>query len=224
MSRVTRILVIEDHDVMRFGLTQLIGTDPSLSVAGAVSEGGLGLQFLRENPVDVVLVDLTLPDCHGLNLIRQIKRRYAGMTVLVLSMHEELGYAERAFAAGAAGYVTKTAEPQCVLEALRKVAGGGVYVSEAFKERLIKSSSNSGNPPSLSPLDVLSDREIEILRLLGSGLRSSEIAEQLQRSIKTVEAHRENIKRKLALRNASELIRYAVYWFEGEHSMVCGAA
>lgn len=224
MSKPTRILVIEDHDVMRFGLTQLIGADPSLQVVGAVSEGGLGLQFLRENPVDVVLVDLTLPDCHGLNLIRQIKRRYTGMTVLVLSMHEELGYAERAFAAGAAGYVTKTAEPQCVLEALHKVANGGVYISEAFKERLIRSSSSSGNRPSLSPLDVLSNREIEVLRLLGSGLSSSEIADQLQRSIKTVEAHRENIKRKLALRNATELLRYAVYWFEGERSIVRGAA
>lgn len=224
MAKATRILVIEDHDVMRYGLTQLIHTIPSLEVVGAVSTGALGLQFLRENPIDVVMLDLSLPDCHGLNLIRQIRKRYTHIAMLVLSMHEELGYTERAFAAGAQGYVTKTADPSCVLEALQKVANGGVYISDALKERLIQSTTSGGSRPTLSPLDVLSNRELEILKLLGSGLSSSEIATQIQRSIKTVEAHRENIKRKLALRNASELIRYAVYWLEGGDGATRGVA
>ena len=210
MSTTTKIVVIEDHDMMRFGLTQLIRTDSALTVAGTAGNGMQGLGLLRQNTTDLVLLDLTLPDCHGLSLIRQIKQRFSKIRILVLSMHDEFRYAERALAAGASGYITKTSSPEKVLEAIHKVVSGGIYVSEEFKERMLESSNGTRCRPSQSPLELLSNRELEVLRLIGSGLGSSEVAMQLQRSIKTVEAHRANIMHKLDLSSFAELVHYAI--------------
>lgn len=214
------ILVVEDHDIMRFGLVQLLDGSQGLSVCEAVSNGAQAMDVLRQKPVNVIILDLSLPDCHGLNLIRNIKNRYPEKAILVHSMHEELRYGERVLAAGASGYVTKNSPPQTVIDAVRKVARGGMYISEKLQERLLTVGSRHDEGYSVSPVDVLSDRELEIFRLLGNGLSSSEIARKLQRSIKTIEAHREHIKKKLDLRHANELLRYAVCWVEEEMNVV----
>lgn len=215
MERAIQLLIVEDHDIMRFGLEQLLGGVPGFRICAAVGSGSAALASMRDNPVDIVLLDLSLPDCYGLNLIRSIRKRYPNVAVLVLSMHDELHYGERALAAGASGYVSKTAEPCALIEAVVKVSRGGFYLGDALQERMLHSARRR-DPQSLSPLDLLSDREMEILQMLGSGKSTAEIAGDLRRSVKTVDAHRENIKKKLALKNSSELIRYAVCWVEHE--------
>lgn len=213
--QVVNVLIIEDHDIMRFGLVQLLDAAPGLNVCDAVSDGRQAMDVMRQKPVNVVVLDLSLPDCHGLHLIRKIKSRYPEKAILVHSMHDELRYGERVLAAGGAGYVTKNSSPARVIDAVTKVARGGMYISEPLQDRLLAVGSRRDGY-SLSPVDVLSDRELEIFRLLGSGLSSAEIANRLQRSIKTIEAHREHIKKKLDLRHANELLRYAVCWVEEE--------
>lgn len=216
MEKVIQVLIVEDHDIMRFGLEQLLGSVPGLRIGAALGSGNAALSYLREHLVDVVVLDLSLPDCHGLNLIGTIRKRQPNVGVVVLSMHDELNYGERALAAGAAGYLSKNARPDVLIDAVIRIARGGMYVSEALQERLLNARVRRRDTNSLSPLDLLSDREVEILEMLGRGKSTSQIADDIRRSVKTVDAHRENIKRKLALRNSTELIRYAVCWVEQE--------
>lgn len=210
-----RVLVIEDHEVTRYGLGLLIETAPDLVVAETVATCAQAQQVLRERPIDLVVLDLTLPDCDGFSLIASIRKRIPATAVVVFSMHDELTFGERAINAGASGYVTKHAAPEVLIQALRTVAQGELFMSEALRERLAAAGSrpdaDDGTP---SPPRVLSNRELQVLNLLGSGMSTAEIAAHLRRSVKTIEAHRENIKAKLGLRHANELMRYAVRWVE----------
>jgi DNA-binding NarL/FixJ family response regulator len=210
-----RMLVVEDHDVMRFGLVMLLNREKDVKVVAEAGDGHTALRLLETTPVDVVLVDLVLPDMEGLQLIKLIQTRFPRLAVIVATMHDELRYGDRAIAAGARGYVMKSAPPTELLRAIREVAAGGMYISNELKDRLAIGVAEEGPRPYAQRIP-LTDREIEVLGLLGRGFSSTEIAVRLHRSIKTIDAHRENIKKKLALKNANELLRYAVCWVEEE--------
>ncbi len=210
------ILIIEEHDIIRSGLVQIIDSQDDLNVSAAVKEGRQGLELLEEAAIELILLDLTLPDCHGLQLIRAIKKRHSSCRILAFSMTEDLRYGQRALLAGAHGYISRSTDSNALLTAIREVAAGGVWLSTPLQERIINARWGRKGARRPSPLDALSDRELEVLKMLGDGHSSSEIAKQLERSVKTIEAHRENIKRKLSLRSATELMRYAVCWVEEE--------
>lgn len=206
MKKTTRILLIEDHEILRFGIEQLFGSVPGFAVGAAVGTGREGMERLRQGDIDLVVTDLTLPDFHGLSLTREIKLKYPKIPVIVLTMHDECCYGARAIAAGASGFLMKTEKPETIARAVRVVSEGGTFMTDSLRHRL------AANPHAAARicLDVLSDRELEVLQLLGSGLGSVEVAEKLGRSVKTIEAHREHIKTKLALKNATELMRFAI--------------
>lgn len=211
----TRVLVVDDHPMMREGLAHLIGDEPDLAVCGTAENAAAALDaVLREKP-DLVLADLTLPDKSGLELIKDLRAVRPDIQILVVSMHDESFFAERALRAGARGYIMKHDDGRRLMEAVRRVLGGGVYVSDRIAARILERA--TGQPRiGASPVEKLSDREFEVFRLIGEGRTTREIADALHLSAKTIEVHRLNIKQKLGLRNASDLIRAAVRWVEGE--------
>jgi DNA-binding NarL/FixJ family response regulator len=213
-----RIFLVEDHPIVRDGLAQLINDEPDLVVCGIGSDVNGSLEAIARTSPSVVLIDLLLGDDDGLDLVRALKTSFPHVRTLVLSMYAESLYAERALRAGARGYVTKLAPTESVLVAIRRVLAGEIYVSEATATRLVAKlvGGEGGGAPArgepLTPdiLSRLSDREFEVFRLIGRGNGPSEIARQLGVSVKTVETHREHIKRKLGLSNGRELLRVAM--------------
>ena len=208
----SRIMVIDDHAIVLHGLRELINGEPDLEVTmTAVSAEG-ALEFLREQQPDMVVTDISLPGLSGIELIRELSRLYPALPTLVLSMHDELVYGERALRAGAKGYLVKQEAPEKVIVAIRKVLAGERYLSDRMQSLLAhKVRGRPANQP-LSVLSGLTDREHEIFRMIGLALGTNEIALKLNRSVKTIEAHRANLKRKLGLRNAHELNRFAANW------------
>lgn len=206
-----RVVVIDDHPIVRRGLIELINDEQDLTVVGEAADMGSALDTLRELKPDVTLVDLTLGDGHGLELIKQV--RSAGITskLLVVSMLDEALYADRVLRAGASGYLCKEQATDNIVSAIRQVLANKVYLSPAATARVLTQVA-SNELPSKSPVESLSDRELEVFELLGSGLSSREIATRLHLSVKTVETYREKIKAKLNLKNGSELTRHAIHW------------
>ena len=209
-----RLLIVDDHPIMRQGLAQLINNEADLAVCCEAATAGEALAAIAASPPDLVLADLSLPDKGGLELIKDIQALHPGLPVLVLSMHDEAIYAERVLRAGARGYIMKQEGAAKVMEGIRQVLNGQVCVSEKMSARILDIFSGRRTANSRSPVERLTDREFEVFELLGQGKSSRQIAEQLHLSIKTVEVHRANIKQKLQLTTAPELIRYAVRWVE----------
>jgi DNA-binding NarL/FixJ family response regulator len=210
-----RVLVVDDHPIMRTGLRQLIDQEPDLTVCGEAEDAHGALEAIERHKPQIVLVDISLKDRSGIELIKDIRVRWPDVPVLVLSMHEESFYAERALRAGARGYVTKSQASAKVVEGIRRVLDGEVYFSEQVVSMMLGKMAGGGQ--AAEPLvDSLSDREFEVFELIGQGLPTRDIAARLHLSIKTIEAHRENIKRKLKLATATDLLRYAVQWVEFE--------
>ena len=209
-----RILLVDDHPIMRHGLAQLIRTEPGVQICGEAGSAGEGLTAVESLQPDLVVIDLTLPDKNGLELIKDIQALFPGTLCLVLSMHEEGLYAERALRAGARGYVMKEAAADHLVVAIRKVLSGGIYVSEGMASQMLEMMSGNRARNAGTGVDRLTDRELEILELIGSGKATKHIAEQLHISTRTVEAHRAHIKEKLALGDGAALVRYAVQWVE----------
>jgi DNA-binding NarL/FixJ family response regulator len=209
-----RILIVDDHPIMRQGLAQLINSEPDLTVCCEAASAGQALDTIACGAPDLVLADISLPDKNGLELIKDVQALQPGLPVLVLSMHDEAIYAERVLRAGGRGYIMKQEGAAKVMEAIRQVLNGQIYVSAKMSAKILETF--SGRRPGVlsSPVERLSDREFEVFELLGHGKGSREIAAQLHLSIKTVEAHRANIKHKLELKTAPELIRCAVRWVE----------
>lgn len=212
LPRASRVLIVDDHPILRHGIAQLVQRESDLdpcAEAGSVDEA---LAVLASQAIDLVIVDLSLNDQSGMDLVRIVRERHPGVKCLVLSMHDEKLHAERALRAGARGYVMKQEATKKIVTALRSVRDGRIYLSEAIAsqmlERLASAPSGEVAAPA-SPLALLSDRELEVLRLIGRGMRTGEIARSLHRSVHTVEAHRANIKRKLGLKTAGELARAA---------------
>ena len=211
-----RILIVDDHPVVRFGLQEMISQEADMGVCGVAESATEALEVLEKEAPDLVIVDLSLPDRNGLELIKQIQAKGSPPRIIVNSMHSEKLFAQRALKAGAGGYISKEVSTDELLAAIRKVMAGGIYLSEAMTQHLLQVTAGSDPSRQDSGVDVLSDRELEVFGLLGEALTTRQIAERLNLSVKTIETHRENIKAKLALENNNELIRRAVQWWLGQ--------
>ena len=210
------VLIVDDHPLVRQGLAMLINKSPDLRVMGQAADTQGALALMAEHEPEVAVVDLSLAGGSGLDLLKEIGRRHPSVLTLVLTMHDELFYAERALRAGSRGYVMKGEETDEVLEAIRQVRKGEIYVSEHLRSTLVQRAAEPGpNAPS-SAVESLSDRELEVFELVGRGQPTREIAKQLSVSVKTVETHRHRIKEKLGLRSGTEMVRYAIRWVERE--------
>ncbi len=207
------ILVVDDHPMMRQGLSQLINNEPDLTVCCEAGTAEQALEFVTKSKPDLVLADISLPGKSGLELIKDLQALEPELPVLVISMHDESLYAERVLRAGARGYIMKQEGGKKLMQAIRQVLGGQVYVSEKMSAKILEIFSGR-RPQSSSPVGNLTDREFEVFQLIGQGRSTRDIAQQLHLSVKTVEVHRVNIKSKLKLATATELIRYAVRWVE----------
>jgi DNA-binding NarL/FixJ family response regulator len=209
-----KILIVDDHPIMRQGLALLIQTDPALEVCGEAESASKAIEAAMRLKPDLVIADISLPGRNGLELIKDLQALQPGLPVLVVSMHDEAIYAERVLRAGGRGYVMKGEGGQKLMTAIQQVMGGGIYVSQNISAQILELF--SGRRSGSSPVEKLSDREFEVFQLIGQGRSTREIAAELHISIKTVEVHRVNIKEKLDLKTASELIHFAVRWVDGQ--------
>lgn len=212
LARKARILVVDDHPMMRSGLIRLLDQQPDLvccGEAGSVSEGHQAVGRLKP---DLVILDLLLKGGDGLDLAKSLRAQFPAVRILILSQYEAPLYIERALRAGAMGYVVKDQAAEELLTAIRTVLGGEVYLTRAMASRLLHTFVGATTNAARSGISQLTDRELHVLQLLGAGMSTREIAQELKLSFKTVETHRENIKRKLNLRGAAELVHYANDW------------
>ncbi|MFN5541155.1 MAG: response regulator [Betaproteobacteria bacterium] len=217
MDMKFRIMVVDDHAIVLHGLTQLINNSPDLEVTMQAQSAEAAIELLKANPLpDLVVTDISLPGLSGIDLTKTLTAQFPKLPVLVLSMHEEMVHGERAFRVGAKGYLTKQEAADKVVVAIRRILSGEDYLSERMQTMLLHQIRNKPKSGTISVLSRLTDREYEIFRLIGMGMSSSEIADKLSRSVKTIEAHRANLKQKLGLRNAIELNRFAVNYADRE--------
>ena len=213
---ITRILLIDDHPIMRHGLAQLLGTEEGLTICGEAGSARDGMTAAEKLQPDLVIIDLTLPDKHGLELLKDLQVQHPGLRCLVLSMHDEDLYAERALRAGARGYIMKEAAADHLVTAVRKILSGGLYLSENLASKMIEQLSGVRGKTGATGVENLTDRELEVLALIGEGVATKNIAERLSISARTVEAHRAHIKEKLNISDGAALVKYAVQWVEGK--------
>jgi DNA-binding NarL/FixJ family response regulator len=211
------IFLVDDHPLVREWLTNLINQQPDLSVCGEAETGPQAMQGILARRPDVAIIDISLKDSSGLELIKDLKQTSPGVAVLVLSMHEEAHYAERALRAGARGYIAKRETTRKVIGAIRQVLAGQLYLTEDIAKTLATQYVTGSGRPRESLVDQLSDRELEVFELLGQGRGTRQIAEVLRVSVKTVQAYCARIKEKLNLSSATELLREAVRWYESTH-------
>jgi DNA-binding NarL/FixJ family response regulator len=205
-----RVFVVDDHPIVRERLAELIAQEPDLQVCGEAEDASSALRAMQAQPPDIAVVDITLKDTYGIELIKDLKERVPGVPVLVLSMHDESLYGERAIRAGAKGYLNKQEATKKVIPAIRAILAGQMFVSEKMTATILQRMSGGQKMEGGGqPTDVLTDRELEVFQLLGQGLGVKQIAENLFVSTKTVEAHREHIKQKMGFKSSSELLRYA---------------
>lgn len=206
-----RIIIVDDHPVVRMGLREVIGAEPDLEVVGEAGSTSEALDVISATNPDLVVTDVSLTGSSGLELVKQLRAKDDSIKLLVMSMHDESMFADRALRAGATGFINKEAPPEVMLQAIRRVLSGKLYVSADAADRMLRAA--AGDPgAAVSPVGSLSDRELEVFEWIGHGMPTRQIAEKLNVSVKTVESHRENIKKKLAVENNPELIRRAVQW------------
>lgn len=205
------ILLVEDHPIFRKGLREIIDNEEGLEVLGECDDARQALRMAAELKPHLVIVDISLKNSNGISLIRDIRRLHPQMLILTLSMHDEGIYAERALRAGARGYVMKHHAPETVIQAINQVLDGKIFVSDEVANRIF-THFIEGLPAERSPVDLLSDRELEVFELIGRGLGTRQIAEKLGVSVKTVENHRAHIKEKMNFTSAIELIQHATLW------------
>lgn len=208
-----RILLIDDHPVMRLGLAALIRAEKDLDVWGEAGTAAEAMTLCQDGIPDLVTVDLTLPDKNGLELIKDLRACHPELNFLVVSMHDEMMYAERVLRAGAKGYIMKQEAPEKLVSAIRVILKGEVFLSAGVAARILRRFADAGGRAA-TPIERLTDRELEVFQLIGEGKGSREIAGMLNISVRTVDAHRAHIKEKLALRDSTELVHHAVRWVE----------
>lgn len=211
-DKVWRILIVDDHPLVRAGLASLIEGEPDLQVCGGTGDMGEAMALVRTETPDLVTVDLSLASGNGLELVKRLRTSHEDIRILVCSMHDEALFAYRALNAGAMGYIGKEEATTHVIDAIRQVLKGKIWLSENMTERALQGLAHGAAGSKTVTIDSLSDRELEVFGLIGRGMGPSEIAEQLHLSVKTIETHRENIKKKLNLRSGSELTRLALHW------------
>ena len=217
VNRARSVFIVDDHPIVRQGLAQLIDQEDDLAVCGEAADVREARAALPEVQPDVVILDLSLRDSDGLELIKDIRSKYRQLPVLVLSMHDESIYAERLLSAGANGYIMKQAAADQLLTAVRRVLAGGIYVSEHVGASMIERFAVAGRKQNANPIDRLSNRELQVLNLIGRGKTTRQVAETLNLSVKTVESHRQRIKKKLNLQTSPQLVQFAVNWCSTQH-------
>ena len=212
------VFVIDDHPIVREGLTQLINREPDLTVCGTAEDIYEALKAMQTLKPDIALADISLKGADGIELIKNLKIRMPALPVLVLSIHDESIYAPRALRAGARGFIMKQEATENVLLALRRVLSGEIYLSKRMANKMLQQFVGAPGTAQKFSIDRLSDRELEVFRLIGQGHGTRRIAEELRLSVKTVELYREHIKEKITLSDASELVQHAIQWLQREKS------
>lgn len=213
-----RIIIVDDHALVRQGLAQLLGSRPGLEVVAQAEAAAQGIDLVRKFKPDLVILDMSLPKTDGLELVKQLKSELPKLPMLVISMHDERVYAERVLRAGARGYVMKKEPSEKIFAAIEFIMRGEIYVSDRVKQDMLEFSATGKRSfqEGGSPLDHLSDRELQVFQLLGNGYPTKQIAQQLNLSVKTVETYRENLKIKMNLRSGSELVQRAIQWSKSQ--------
>ncbi len=215
-EKKTQVLIVDDHPVIRDGLVTIINHEPDLNVCGQAGDAYTALKAVAELKPDVVVTDISLKSSDGIELTKNIKARYPKLPVIILSVHDESLYAERALLAGAKAYLMKDKVSENIIKAIRMVLTGEIYVSDAILKKFLHKIAGDKAGTTKTPIESLSDREFEVFRLIGEGLKASQIAEQLHLSIKTIETYRTRLKEKLDLVNASELLKYSIRWAKSQ--------
>lgn len=210
----TRIYIVDDHPLVRQGLSQIVANEADMEICGEAEDSPTAMKGVGEANPDAIIVDISLKGNNGLELIKNLKAIHENIPILVFSMHDETIYAQRALRAGAKAYVMKKESPSKVVEAIRKIIKGEIYVSPSVADQVLHQIVNGPGNVSTSPVDRLTDRELEVVQLIGRGLSSREIAESLHLSVKTIESHRAHVKEKLNLRNVTELVQFSVQWVD----------
>lgn len=213
-TRKTRVMIVDDHALLRDGMRLMIESEPDLEVCGEAADETEAVQRVRQLHPDLVIADISLNTGDGIELIKRIKAHDPESRIIVSSMHDETIYGERALHAGAAGYVSKHDPGGTLLKAIRHVLAGGMYFGEQMTQRLLRRAATREGSERMCPVDLLADRELEAFRLIGRGFSTGDIAARMHISPKTVDRYRENIKRKLNLITSNELVHYATLWVE----------
>lgn len=209
-----RVVIVDDHPMMRKGLINTIEAEPGFEVAAQFERAEDLINQVETLLPDLIIADVSLPGMNGIEMVKNLIFQKPDLKILVVSRHEETLYAERALRSGAKGYVMKFESSEVMMKALKKVIRGGIYVSEEISEKLLYSAMSGKQTDSESPIDILSDRELEVFELIGQGKSSNEIAGQLHLAVKTIETYRSRIKEKLHFKNSTELVFHAVKWVE----------
>lgn len=217
-SKKNSVFLVDDHPLVRQGLIQMINQEPDMLVCGEAEEANKALKGVSVKSPDLVIVDISLRGSNGIELIKNIKALHPFLPILVLSMHNENVYAQRALRAGALAYVMKEEAAEKVVLAIRKIMAGEIFVSEKVGAQMLHQIINGRSGKGGSPIDRLSDRELEVTQLIGEGNATRDIASKLNVSVKTVESHRAHIKEKLNLSNATELVQFSIQWVEHENN------
>jgi len=212
----TKVLLVDDHPILRAGLGKLINHEADMMVCGEAEDGPTAFDLVGTLMPDVAVIDISLKGSNGIELIKNLKARYPELPTLVLSMHEESLYAERALRAGSLGYIMKEEAIEQVLVAIRRALAGDIFLSEKMKSKMLQQMASGRGKVISSPIEQLTDRELEVFCLIGEGCSTRQIAGQLHLSVRTVEAYREYIKTKLGLKNATELVQHAFHWVHHE--------
>jgi len=213
MSRM-KILIVDDHPILRKGLSMVINQEPDLMVIGEAEDAQTALEMIESLVPDLVIVDVSLPGVDGIELIKITKLRHRDLPALVVSMHDESLFAERALRAGARGYIMKQEAVENMLIAIRKVLSGEIFVSDKVATKMLETLISGDAKTVRSPLDLLSNRELTVFRLIGQGFKTSQIADRLHLSVKTIESYRSHIKEKLKIDTGTGLMKYAIQWVQ----------
>lgn len=219
MNKVSRVLIVDDHPVVVQGVSKLISQEKNLEVCGEAGDAEGGMRAIETLRPDIVLVDLSLPGVPGLEFIKGVKSRYYELPMLVLSMHDEKIYASRALRAGALGYVMKDQSAENLVTGINRVLKGEVFVSSAIATQIMQEFVIGNKKPRTDDIDILSDRELEVFKLIGKGQSTRQIADQLLLSVKTIDTLKAKIKNKLHLSNSSELVQRAVLWMQSQDQL-----
>ena len=218
-KNTTKILIVDDHPIVRQGLAEMVNHEEDLMVCGQAEDAHKAMTAVKESKPDMAIVDISLKETSGMELIKDLKAQYPSLPVLALSMHDESLYAERALRAGARGYIMKAEATEKVITAVRKILSGEIYISDKMASKMMRKLVGDSTEINVSPVERLSDRELEVFQLIGKGFGTRQISERLFLSIKTIETYRAHLKEKLNLEDAAELLQYAIQWVNSRNDM-----
>lgn len=209
-----KVLIVDDHPILRKGLAMLINQEPDLVVIAEADNAQKALEMIDKHKPDMLIVDISLPGIDGIELIKTVKLRFRNLPSLVVSMHDETLFAERALRAGARGYIMKQEALERVLVAIRRILAGEIFVSDKITTNMLEKLVSVDGKATSSSVDLLSNRELTVFRMIGQGIKTSQIAEKLHLSVKTIESYRSHIKEKLKLNDGTDLLKYAIQWVQ----------